>query len=255
MTIQALGDRMGARKGPHVDSLDAVKPIKRQPVADQVAQQILGLIKSGSLRPGQQLPAERALAEMLDVSRPSLREALRALSLLGVVTIRQGGGIFISSLDPEALLGPLHFFITLDQQNIDTLFEARIAIESTLTGMAAERASDEQVAGMKDIIAAAAHAVEKPEQFIELDVAFHNLVFEATGNPFLVRVARSLHILSRASREITGHLPGVLEKSLADHRRIFRAIEKHDADHARAAMAAHLKNVWQAYRREKPAST
>ncbi len=224
-----------------------VTPIKRKPVAEQVAQQLLGLIQSGNLKPGQQLPPERELATILDVSRPSLREALRALSLLGVVTIRQGGGVFVSSLDPEQLLGPLHFFITLNDRNLDDLFDARIVVESAITGLAASRVTDEQIDLMKGIVREAAASLSDPARFIETDVAFHRAIFDAAGNSFLLRIATSLHVLGRASREITGHLPGVLENSLADHRRILKAIEARDSDKAAAAMERHLKRVKAAY--------
>ena len=85
-------------------SIEQLGPIRREVVAEQVAQRMLSLIQSGNLRPGQQLPPERELALALDVSRPSLREALRALSLLGVVRIRPGGGTFVTALEPDEIL-------------------------------------------------------------------------------------------------------------------------------------------------------
>ena len=228
-----------------------VTPITRKPVAEQVAQQLLGLIKSGNLKPGQQLPPERELATILDVSRPSLREALRALSLLGVINIRQGGGVYVSSLDPESLLGPLHFFITLNDHNLDSLFDARILIESAITGLAASRITPDQLSDLKAIVKEAAASLDDPGKFIETDVAFHRAIFDAADNSFLVRVATSLHVLGRASREITGYLPGVLETSLADHRRILKAIATLDSQKAEAAMKKHLKNVKAAYEKNK----
>ncbi len=224
-----------------------VTPIKRQPVAEQVAQQLLGLIQSGNLQPGQQLPPERELAKILDVSRPSLREALRALSLLGVINIRQGGGVFVSSLEPEALLGPLHFFISLDDHNLEALFEARILIESAITGLAARRISDDQLEGLREIVSTAESHLDDQQKFIDNDIAFHQAIFAAARNSFMVRVATSLHILGRASREITAQIPGVLKRSLADHRRILKALSEHDAEKAAAAMEKHLKNVRNAY--------
>ena len=74
---------------------------------------VLGMVSTGSLKPGDQLPPERKLAETFNVSRPTLREALRALAVLGVVEVRHGGGIFVSQLEASDLLGPLTFFLTL----------------------------------------------------------------------------------------------------------------------------------------------
>ncbi|TAK53203.1 MAG: FadR family transcriptional regulator [Gammaproteobacteria bacterium] len=230
----------------------AIAPIKRQPVAEQVAQRLLGLIQIGNLKPGQQLPPERELAGMLEVSRPSLREALRALSLLGVLQIRQGGGVFVSSLDPELLLAPLHFFISLDSENLERLFDARIVIESAIARLAATRITPEAIATLKQCVNFEVHEIGNVDQFIESDVLFHQTIFAASDNPFLVRIATSLHILGRASREITGHIPGVLPQSLKDHRRIIAAMSARDPERAAAAMEAHLRNVRRAYHQRTP---
>ena len=228
-----------------------VKPIARIPVAEQVAQQLLGLIQSGNLKAGQQLPPERELAVTLDVSRPSLREALRALSLLGVVKIRQGGGVFVSALDPESLLGPLHFFISLDDYNLDALFEARIIIEGAITKLATPRIGDDQIALLEEMVADEDDLLSDPQKFIDADIKFHQIIFSAADNSLLVRVATSLHVLGRASREITGHVPGVLKESLKDHKKILMALKSRDADKAGAAMEDHLRNVREAYYKNK----
>lgn len=224
-----------------------VKPIKRQAISELVAQQLLGLVQSGNLKPGEKFPPERELAETLGVSRPSLREALRALSLLGVVNIRQGGGIYVSALDPESLLAPLHFFIQLDDHTIQSLFEARILIESGVAALAASRITDEQLEELENCVKLDEEALNDPGQFIKLDLDFHRTIFTAAGNSFLTRVAKSLQVLGQASREITAYIPGVLERSLEDHQRIYNALKRRDADQASAAMKLHLCHVRDAY--------
>lgn len=227
---------------------DDIVPIKRQPVAELVATQLLALVQSGSLKSGQQLPPERELATTLEVSRPSLREALRALSLLGVLTIRQGGGVFVSSLDPESLLAPLHFFVSLDVKNIEDLFEARIIIEAEVTRIAAIKMSEENLVALKKCVDFEVHELADVDKFIASDVRFHKLLFESVDNVFMQRFATSLHVLGKASRELTGHIPGVLQQSLHDHERIVSAIELRDADAAADAMKIHLENVRKAFR-------
>lgn len=219
----------------------------RHAVAEQVVQQILGLIQSGNLKPGQQLPPERELATILEVSRPSLREALRALSVLGVVKIRQGGGVYVSALDPESLLGPIHFFISLDDHNIEDLFEARILVESAITKLAAQKISDDQLTLLRGLVGDEDGLLDDPQRFIEADVEFHQAIFDAAENSFLGRVATSLHVLGRASREITGYIPGVLKNSIKDHQRVLAALEQRDPKRAGAAMERHLRNVRAAY--------
>jgi GntR family transcriptional repressor for pyruvate dehydrogenase complex len=227
---------------------EGIAPIVRQPVAEQVARQLLALVQSGNLKPGEQLPPERELAATLGVSRPSLREALRALSLLGVLRIRQGGGVYVSSLDPESLLAPLHFFISLNARNVEDLFEARLVIESEITRIAAEKISPENLAILKECVEFESHELDDENKFIESDIKFHKVLFESVDNSFLQQFATSLHILGKARREITGHIPGVVKQSLDDHKRILQAIEAGDGDAAAAAMRQHLNNVRDAFR-------
>ena len=229
-------------------SAEGIAPINRQPVAEQVARQLLALVQSGNLKPGQQLPPERELAATLEVSRPSLREALRALSLLGVLRIRQGGGVYVSALDPESLLAPLHFFVSLDSRNLEDLFDARLVIESEITRIAADKISPENLAILKQCVDFESGELEDEDKFIESDVKFHKIIFDSVDNAFLQRFATSLHVLGKASREITGHIPGVVEQSLNDHKAILSAIEAGDPDAAASAMKTHLSNVRDAYR-------
>lgn len=231
-----------------------VKPIKRQAISELVAQQLLGMVQARHLKPGEKFPPERELAETLGVSRPSLREALRALSLLGVVNIRQGGGVYVSALDPQSLLAPLHFFIRLDDHNIQSLFEARILIESGVAALAAARITDAQLKGLEACVKLDEQAVNDPDQFIKLDLDFHEIIFTAADNSFLTRVARSLQVLGQASREITAYIPGVLQRSLDDHRHIYNALRKKDADQASAAMKMHLCHVRDAYHEKHPSN-
>ncbi len=222
-------------------------PIERQAVSEQVAQKLLSLVQAGSLKPGQQLPPERDLAATLQVSRPSLREALRALSLLGVVRIRQGGGVFVSALEPEALLAPIHFFISLDSRNLQSLFDARILVESGIARIAATRISKAEIETLAACVDIEESELADVNTFIDSDARFHKTIFDAVDNPFLLKIATSLHLLGQASREITGRIPGVVSQSLQDHKRILAAMIARDPDKAAAAMETHLKNVRRAY--------
>lgn len=224
-----------------------VGPIQRAVVSEQVAHRLLSLIQSGNLKPGQQLPPERELAVTLEVSRPSLREALRALSLLGVVRIRPGGGAFVSALDPQVLLAPIHFLVSLDSANLDSLFDARILIEPEITRLAASRITKAALETLKSCVEQEADDLRDVDRFIASDELFHKTIFAAVDNPFLIKIATSLHILGHASRNVTGHVPGVVEQSLADHRRIVAALASRSGAKAAAAMEAHLRNVRDAY--------
>ncbi len=227
----------------------AISSVARVPVGEQVARQLMALVQNGSLKAGQKLPTERELSAMLEVSRPSLREALRALSLLGVLKIRQGGGVYVSQLDPESLLAPLHFFVSLNEQNLEDLFEARLVIETENVRIAARKISPEGIERLNSCVKSQEKTLNDPEKFIECDNEFHKIINESVDNAFLDRFATSLHILAKASREITGHIPGAIEQSSRDHVRIAAAIEAGDEEAAAQAMKTHLNNGREALHR------
>ena len=208
-------------------ALPILSPVERHSVADQVAKKILDLVRTGNLKPGDQLPPERDLAQMLQVSRPSLREAMRGLQILGVVKSRQGGGAYISSLDAADLLGPLQFLITLNTQNVHSLYESRVLIDGGIARMAAERLSDADIERLRAIVDVQRKLVGDALGFRVSDLEFHRTIMEATGNPFLVRVSHSLYVLGMEYRRIASETAGrarpVARRSRGDRRRLLRA--------------------------------
>lgn len=225
------------------DTLSTISPVERKSVADQVAKKILDLVRTGNLKPGDQLPTERDLAQMLQVSRPSVREAMRGLQILGVVKSRQGGGAYISSLDAADLLGPLQFLITLNAQNVHALYQARNLIDGGIARLAAENLSDADLERLQTMVGLQRGLVNDPLGFRVSDLEFHRTIMEATGNPFLVRVAHSLYVLGMEYRRIASETPGVLKQSLTDHEAIMAAFVARDPDTAERAMMEHMRNV------------
>ncbi len=218
-------------------------PIQREGAAEQVARRILALVQSGSLRAGDQLPAERELATILGVSRPVVREALRGLSILGVVRVRPGGGAFISSLDAADLLSPLQFFISLDTYTVDALYDARILIEGGIAKRAAAQMTEAQIAKLREVVGPQHRLTGDPVGFRVSDLEFHQLLIEAAANPFLARVANSLNVLGMEYRRVASENAAVLTLSVQDHEHIVAAIERRDPEAAMAAMEQHMRNV------------
>lgn len=218
-------------------------PIERQPAAEQVARRILALVQSGSLGAGDQLPTERELALLLQVSRPVVREALRGLSILGVVKARQGGGVFITSLNANDLLAPLQFFITLDHCTVDALYDARILIEGGIAERAARHIGKEQVEKLRGIVASQHQMTADPVGFRVSDLEFHQTLIDAAGNPFLARVAVSLNVLGMEFRRMASEQPKVLRQSVIDHEQIVAALARRDAAAAAAAIKQHMVNI------------
>lgn len=221
------------------------EPIERSSVAEQVAKKLLDLVRTKNLKPGDQLPPERELAAAMQVSRPSVREALRGLQILGVLKVRQGGGIFVSSLEASDLLGPLQLLITLNEDNVNALYESRKLIDGGIGRMAAERITAEELARLKNLLVLQRGLLDDPIGFRVSDVEFHRRIAEATENPFLVRVSTSLYILGMEYRRIAAETPGVLSQSFLDHEQILAALEARDSDAAEAAMVRHMTNVHQ----------
>lgn len=227
-----------------VTKIDFDQPIVRESVAEMVAHRVLEMVKSGALKPGDQLPPERELAQSLNVSRPSVREAIRGLSILGVVTTRQGGGAYISALDAQALLGPLQFFISLEELNIRELYDARSLIESDVARRAAERITDQELDALEAIYAEQLGLVDDAIAFRVSDFRFHETIWSAARNAFLMRIGQSLNVMGLEFRKRASETEGVLQQSIADHRRLLDTLQARDPDAASAAASRHMRNVY-----------
>jgi len=208
------------------------KKFVRQSVPEEIVKDILHMIQRGELRSGDQLPTERELMAKLEVSRSSIREALRALSVMNVINIRQGHGTYVSSLDPELLVEHLEFVVSLEDATILHLFEVRKMIEVYCAELAARRIKPEEVDKLQAILDL--HTLH------DIDTELHREIAELSKNPILMRIYSSIERLSQISRSRTGSLPGVREHASIDHARIVKAIIAQDPEEAKNAMLAHL---------------
>ncbi|MCR9121226.1 MAG: FCD domain-containing protein [Phyllobacteriaceae bacterium] len=224
--------------------LDFNEPLERVPVGEMVARRILDMVKAGSLKPGDQLPTERDLAQSLNVSRPSVREAIRGLAILGVVRTVQGGGAYISNLDAEALLGPIQFFLSLQDLNITELYDARSLIESDVARRAAENMDGASLTRLEAILEAQKDCLDDPDAFRASDYAFHEIIWRGSGNAFLKRIGESLNVIGLEFRKRASESPAVLRQSYADHKVLVAALKARDADAAAKAAERHMQNVY-----------
>jgi GntR family transcriptional repressor for pyruvate dehydrogenase complex len=223
--------------------------VTREAVPQQIVSRLLDLIQQRHLGPGDRLPAERELAATMGVSRSSLREALRALTVLGVCEMRHGTGTYVSSLEPDLLVRPLSFVLSLSDGGFDQLFEARKIVEPAIASLAAARIDDATLARLDALITRADAVIENSEAFLVADVELHDLIREAAGNPILGRFMESIHALGLASRKATGTKRAVREQTVEDHRAIVAALRARDGDAAAEAMHHHLDNVERAGRK------
>jgi GntR family transcriptional repressor for pyruvate dehydrogenase complex len=201
------------------------------------------MLKERQLRPGDKLPPERELAAAMQVSRPSLREALRALTMMNVLEVRQGAGTFVTSLETELLVEHLDFVVSLDDATLIDLFEARKIVELGIVGLAAQRITDEELAELEAGLSRSAETVGDPAAFMQADVEMHRVITRSARNPILSRVMDSISRLMLLSRTRTVEIPEIRAQTLEDHRAIVAGLQARDAEAAGQAMLQHLNNV------------
>jgi GntR family transcriptional repressor for pyruvate dehydrogenase complex len=221
--------------------------IERTVLSQEIAKRILTFIHGGQIQPGEKLPPERELANLLGVSRPSVREALRALQLMNIIEVRPGDGTYVSSLEPQKLAEPLEQILRLlqDVSYIEVL-ETRRILESAIAELAAERISEDYLERLTACIEKAEATVEEPKAFSEADIELHSLIVESTNNPLLMSLYGSIAHLGIATRERTANIRGVRERTLAYHKKIVQALRDRDPIQSREAMQAHLLDVEEA---------
>jgi GntR family transcriptional repressor for pyruvate dehydrogenase complex len=220
-----------------------LQAIKKTKIHEEVFNQIHQLIQEGRLRARDQLPSERELAETFKVSRTSVREALRALETQGLIVSRTGMGNFVADLPVESLIGPLARLLIDEKNALADVFEMRKLIEPHIAALAAERASRNDIAQLKRIVAKQAKAVSRGETGVEADTELHLSISRTTRNQALQKLVSGLMELLSRSREESLQTDKRRESSIDAHRKIVAAIEKHDRSKARSEMLRHIEQV------------
>ena len=221
-------------------------PIQKTSSFHGVVFRIEQLLRSGSLKPGQKLPPETQLAEILQVSRPTVREALKALSLLGFLTSRSGDGTYVAEGGRDLFMRAVYFSSLLGTEDFLGLIEARIAIEPFLAEMAAERASKVELARMQDCLVDMKAGLGDTEKYLQHEVAFHDQIIKAARSPVLQAILESLRdLLLEGRRKITSRMTDL--RNLEFHTRIYEAIAAKDSALARQRMLEHLEDNREQY--------
>lgn len=209
---------------------------------EKVISQLEEMIHRGDLRPGDRLPPERDLARLLGVSRPTVRDGIGSLVAVGVLQSRRGTGTFVVNAEGSPALdsNPLRLMASLRGFTITETFEACKSLEMTIAGLAADRATGEQLAQMSEEIAEMFASLDDPAQYLIHDMRFHQTVAAASGNRILTSFMNMLSTLLLEVRSKTVNRARDLKESAEMHRNIYSAIRKRDAPAATAAMRDHL---------------
>jgi GntR family transcriptional repressor for pyruvate dehydrogenase complex len=215
----------------------------RTSVTDDAITSIRQMILTGALAPGDRLPPEDDLAAYLGLSRTSLREAVRALTVLGVIVTRQGDASYITSLGPELMLGALGLAVELQrEETMPDLVAVRRILEPAAAAMAARRITDEELAQLRSLIRPASD--QRVSEYVELDRVFHHTIAQASGNDLLVALLDGLGEPTMRMQAWGGlSIPIARDQTVVEHLAIVEALAARDADLARAAATVHVAGV------------
>ena len=221
--------------------------IERKRITDQIIDQLIAMISDGKFKPGDKLPPEPVLMEQFGVGRSSLREAIGALSLIGLLNVRPGHGTHVNPSAGESLSRPLRWGMFMGwRERLHEFIEARIAIEQTLVGMAAERATEAEIEEIRRCHNSLLTAKKIPvtgRKAISADLAFHLAIAKASHNSVLTRFLEELRQPVKTWMERKAATFGGYDKVYEQHGAIVAAIEAHDVKKAQLALKKHLEAV------------
>ena len=223
-----------------LDKLAGVDPIKREPLASEIARKLVDYLLSGGIEPGDRVPSERQLAEAFGVGRSAMREALKSLTFLGLLEVRHGDGTYLKKADSVLLPRVVEWGLLLGEKRTVDLVEARQKLEAVIAGMAAVRRDEADLVELRRLLGRMERLEGDPPGFVDADVAFHLRLAEAAGNTALRDILTGIQALLRAwiGRAISAE--GDIPISYREHVPILAAVERGDELGAIAAMEAHL---------------
>ena len=224
-----------------------IRRVTKISISEEIAKQIMDLIASGDLAPGERLPAERDLCQRFGASRTSLREALRCLSIVGVLNARVKEGTSVALDGRKFLRRIMEWRLITEKHDIQNLLKVRMALEGESAADAAVHHTKEDMDGLQELLAKMKKSLRNEVEFAVLDLEFHITIAAASGNSLLsdmVSMIRSqlMRALSKVLR-----LPNAIPLSLKEHSAIVKAIKSRNPEAARFAMQAHLGRVLRGY--------
>jgi GntR family transcriptional repressor for pyruvate dehydrogenase complex len=239
---------MKAAMANDVVDILAAKPmyraVKTSRLFEQIVQQVEDSILKGQLKPGDQLPAERELAQRFGVSRTAVREAVKTLREKGLVEAYSGRGTFVTNGTSQAIRQSLDLMIRINKQEGSAhLAELRLVLEPEIAGLAAGRIEEQLLSTMREAVVVMDRNLRDPDGYVEADLDFHLALAEAAANPLILSLLDSIVGLLREQRSRIFNVKNGPERGQYHHKRILAAVESRDSEAAREAMRAHLKQV------------
>jgi GntR family transcriptional regulator, transcriptional repressor for pyruvate dehydrogenase complex len=219
-------------------------PIQSSKVFEQIAEQIEQRILNGELQSGDRLPTERELSEQFHASRTAVREAMKTLAQRGLVDMRPGRGTIVIDGTSQAMRLSMGLMMKVGQAgSSESLVEVREIIEPEIAGLAAVRATDEQIAAMREAVEIMDSKIHEADAYIAADNDFHRALATGTQNILIVTLVDSIVDLLSEQRKLIFSSNGAPERGQKHHKRILDSVIRHDITAAREAMRAHLQQV------------
>ena len=224
-----------------------IKPIKTQKIYKQIVDQIGQLVAEGQLKPGDRLPSERELVERFQVSRASIREAISALEMMGLIEVRSGEGTYIRQINIDSVVAPLAWMLFIEKDTDLELYEARKILEVQAAGLAAARAEDDEINDVFEALEIMRMDLVNQRLGEDADHSFHYAIAKATHNKILFRLMNTISDTMRktlkTSRSRLYEDRNSPERLYKEHFSIYEAIRDHDVEQAQKLMLDHLVGV------------
>lgn len=224
-----------------------LKPIKTKKIYEQIVDQIGILVAEGQLKPGDRLPAERELVERFQVSRASIREAISALEMMGLIEVRAGEGTYIRQVNIDSVVAPLAWMLFIEKDTDVELYEVRKILEVQAAGMAAERAQEDEIGDMYEALEIMHMDLKIERLGEEADHRFHFAIARATHNKILMRlmntISETMQKTLKSSRSKLYEDRTTPERLYQEHYSLYEAIKSHNVLKAQQLMLDHLVGV------------
>jgi len=238
-----LGSLSGGEGTDRDDPILGGPALERRSISERIASHILGMIKTGNLRPGDRLPTEAQMTIAFGISRPPLREALKALTIMGVLESRQGGRYSVTDLSPSRLVEPFNVMLSVGNYEINDHFECRSIVDVALALLCIQRATPDMRLRIMKLAVDGRAFLADPVGFRLLDYEFHRALAAGACNEMLSAMAQGLYDVALDVRRIASAMPGLIENSVRQHIEIAEAIARRDEAAATAAVRRHLEHV------------
>lgn len=223
-----------------------LEPVKKVRLYEAIVKQVQGLIASNQLKPGEKLPPERQLAEELNVSRTSIREALRTLEMMGYLESKVGisGGTFVKDVTMETVVSPFSQMLVRNGNFIADLLETRLVLEIEVARLAALRRNDQDLEKIGKAIESMEEEIKKGGTGINGDNEYHRALGAAAHNDVLLNMVRMCGDLMEMQREEhLSNLNGESARALKSHKAILKAVKEQDEEKAQSLMRKHITNL------------